>query len=133
MAPFRCLNYFQVLATRIRHTQEFKSTPISEPRLLETKLVVHLQGSRKNRQQNPFLSQPSQLQSCTFLRIRNGIVILVGETHERVRPCRNLFLFGLDCVLALFFRLPVLVRAFQLKRFLNSLSAGDWSVVCIND
>ena len=43
--PIWCLNYFQVLATPIRHTQEFKSTPISEPQLLETKLIVHLRNT----------------------------------------------------------------------------------------
>ena len=110
MTPFWCLNYyFQVFTTPIRHTKEFNPSPSASLGYWNLKLVVYFLCSHKHRKRNLFLSQASQLESCTLLRIRHDIVLSAGETHESMSPCRNLLLLVFDCALGMLFCLPMLL------------------------
>lgn len=65
--------------------------------------------SVQSQTQKSFLSQASQLESCTLLRIRHDIVLSTGETHESMSPCGNLLLLVFDCALGMLFCLPMLL------------------------
>lgn len=69
---------------------------------IEARCILSVQSQT----QKSFLSQASQLESCTLLRIRHDIVLSAGETHESMSPCRNLLLLVFDCTLAMLFCLP---------------------------
>ena len=72
---------------------------------IEARCILSVQSQT----QKSFLSQASQLESCTLLRIRHDIVLSAGETHESMSPCRNLLLLVFDCALGMLFCLPMLL------------------------